>query len=215
MILGDAEADVAVFAGFEPQDLFERFARNEDREIRRSSCLAVAALREIDQRHAMAVGGDHLHLRRLNFEQRAVELEARLFVRDRELHFRDHRLQFFERDVVRLGRVHRRQRRIVLGGQSEEAELRGAGLDQQRVVFLQRDVHVVVGKRADDVEEPFRFDRHAAGRRDARGAGAEDRDVEIRRGDLQPAVGGRSSTFDRIGIVERFSTTPWQSCSSF
>ena len=86
--------------------------------------------------------------------------------------------------------VHRRQRRVVLGRQTEEAELRGAGLDEHRVVFLQRHVDVFVGKRADDVEEALRFDGHAAGRGDARGAGAEDRDVEIGRGDLQPSVGG-------------------------
>ena len=49
---------------------------------------------------------------------------------------------------------------------------------------------VFIGQRADDVEEAFGFDRHAAGRGDAGGAGAEDRDVEIGRGDLQAPVGG-------------------------
>ena len=83
----------------------------------------------------------------------------------------------------------RRQRRVILGRQAEETELRGAGLDEHRVVFLQRHVHVFVGQRADDVEEALRFDGHAAGRGDSRGAGAENRDVEIGRGDLQPAVG--------------------------
>jgi hypothetical protein len=50
-------------------------------------------------------------------------------------------------------------------------------------------VDVVVGKRPDDVEEALRFDRHAAGRGDRRRTGAEDRDVEIGRGDLQAPVG--------------------------
>ena len=48
----------------------------------------------------MTVGRNHLHLVRLHLEKRAVELEARLFMRDGESHFADHRLQLFQRDRI-------------------------------------------------------------------------------------------------------------------
>ena len=100
LVVGNAELHGAVLAALETQDLAQRFARNEDREV--GSLLSFAAVMpdgKVDQRHAVAVRGHHLHLVRLHFEQRAVELEARLLVRDGELHLADHRLQLVERDA--------------------------------------------------------------------------------------------------------------------
>ena len=108
---------------------------------------------------------------------------------DGELHLRHHGLQLVERNHERFGRRHRRQRRIILGRQSEEAEFRGARLDEHRVVFLHHDANIFVRQRADDVEKPLRFDGHSAGRRDFRCARAEDRYIEVRCRDLQTAVG--------------------------
>ena len=51
-------------------------------------------------------------------------------------------------------------------------------------------MHVFFGERANDVEEAFCFDGHPARGGDARRAGTENGDVEIRGRDLEPAVRG-------------------------
>jgi hypothetical protein len=116
-------------------------------------------------------------------------LFGRILSSDRELHLPDHGLQLVERDRVSLPHVHRRQGRVVLGRQAEEPELRGSGLDEHRVVFLQCEMDLFVRHRADDVEQPFRFDRDPTRGGDAGGGRAEDRDVEVGGGNLQPSVG--------------------------
>ena len=111
-------------------------------------------------------------------------------MRDGEFHLSHHRLQLVERHGVGLGCRHCRQGRVILGRKTQQPELRRAGFDQHRVVFLHRHADVFVGKRAHNVEEPLRFDRRPARRRDFRRARAQDRDVEISRRDLQTVVCG-------------------------
>src|SRR5258708_32026360 len=101
MVLRYAEADRASLASFEAKDFFERFTRHEDGQLRALLVAAAVTLGEVNERHAMAVRGQHLHLGWLYFQQRAVELESGFFVRDREFHFRDHGLELIERDGVR------------------------------------------------------------------------------------------------------------------
>ena len=62
-------------------------------------------------------------------------------------------------------------------------------------------MNVIVRKGADDVEQTLRFDRHTAWRRDACGAGAQDRDVEIRA--LRAGAGGFLSKNANIEAVVR------------
>src|SRR5205823_14675664 len=74
LVVTHAETHAAVFVAFEPQNLLQRFPWNEDREIGAFLGLSVPTLRKVDQRHAMTVGGDHLHLGRS--EEHTSELQS-------------------------------------------------------------------------------------------------------------------------------------------
>ncbi len=170
--------------GREAQQLRERLLRDQRLDLLGVAVRAVAVRRRLelaalDVGQAVAVGGDHPHVRAEQAEEGAVERVARLLLRDREDRAVDHRPQHVGRKVV-LRRGPLGNGGEVLSRLTDHLELRARALDRDPVVGLLFEVDRRVGQAADDVEELSRADDHRARLGDGCGGPGSEAHVEVR-----------------------------------
>ena len=121
-----------------------------------------AVQRPLREREAVAVGRDEAEQLGARLEEHAVQVVAGLVVRDGEEGPLDHLEQLLRLHVGERHLLEAWQRREVLGGQADDAELGGAALHLEVVVVRPLERDLLLRQRAHDLVQVARGDREGA-----------------------------------------------------
>ena len=165
-------------------------------------------------RQTMAIRSDHRHTGALQQQQRAVQREARLFHRrSRKSSYAIIEASMLDRNL-RQHIGHLRQLRKALARHPSDPRTGTSAHQAGPLVFLQLDLEIRIWQQSNIIQQPLRRDR--SGTLFFTRAGQEERmpnsrSVAVK---LIRSPSASTSTFDRIGMVVFFSTTPWDRFNS-